>query len=478
MNLSSDKLKIIFGLKLKQFRLDKNLSLQELSGSSGVSASYLNEIEKGKKYPKTDKIYSLSQALGQEYDDMVSIKLDKRLLPIAGFLHSNFINDIPWDFFGIDAMVLFDMLVQYPTRFSTFVNAISRIGKSYNLETEQFYFAILKSYQEVHQNYFEHIEKLAFEFKNENITEDYDEYFLGKIFEKKYKNVVQYFDEFQNKGIGQLRSMYIAKDNKLLINKKLNSSQRAFVLAREIGFQVMNLKIRPFTYNWVKINSFEEILNNYYASYFASCVVVNQEKMKFNFIEFLKDSRPNNSFFLEQITFFKITPETYFQRLVNVLIRDIGLQKVFFIKIENEGKFIMTKDLHLNGRHFPQENTKEAYCRRFNGIGIFRLLNAGSNEIVSLQVSNYSEISKSYLEISYASKSETSESSITVGIELNEETKIKIGFLEHKSLLSKELGVSCERCSIFNCQDRVSAPSILQKIKQSQDLEKSIKRLL
>ncbi|HAI38788.1 MAG TPA: DNA-binding protein, partial [Maribacter sp.] len=45
-------IKLIFGLKLKQIRTEKDLSLFGLSKICGLSKSYLNEIEKGKKYPK------------------------------------------------------------------------------------------------------------------------------------------------------------------------------------------------------------------------------------------------------------------------------------------------------------------------------------------------------------------------------------------------------------------------------------------
>jgi transcriptional regulator with XRE-family HTH domain len=44
-----------FGLKLKQARTNKDLSIY-LAKITELSKSYLNEIEKGKKYPKTDKI--------------------------------------------------------------------------------------------------------------------------------------------------------------------------------------------------------------------------------------------------------------------------------------------------------------------------------------------------------------------------------------------------------------------------------------
>ena len=57
--IEEEYIRLIFGLKLKQIRTEKNLSLFGLAKITGLSKSYLNEIEKGKKYPKRDKILVL-----------------------------------------------------------------------------------------------------------------------------------------------------------------------------------------------------------------------------------------------------------------------------------------------------------------------------------------------------------------------------------------------------------------------------------
>jgi transcriptional regulator with XRE-family HTH domain len=80
MNLSGENIKIIFGLKSKQKRVDLDLTLQQLSKKSGLSASYLNEIEKGKKYPKPEKISKLAQALETTYEELISSIKDKLLI--------------------------------------------------------------------------------------------------------------------------------------------------------------------------------------------------------------------------------------------------------------------------------------------------------------------------------------------------------------------------------------------------------------
>ena len=93
MASDSDFIKTIFGLKMKQFRQKKSFSLQDLATITGVSKSYLNEIENGKKYPKHDKIAQLATALNCSYDDLVSTKLDKSLAPITEILQSDFFKE-------------------------------------------------------------------------------------------------------------------------------------------------------------------------------------------------------------------------------------------------------------------------------------------------------------------------------------------------------------------------------------------------
>lgn len=138
MSLNTDNIRLVFGLKLKQLRLDKSMSLTELSQKSGLSMSYINEIEKGKKYPKSDKIVSLAEAMGVDYDTLVSLKLNKKLEPISELLRSNFLTELPFEIFGISPADLLELLSDAPTKLSAFISTIIEIGRSYNMSVEQF----------------------------------------------------------------------------------------------------------------------------------------------------------------------------------------------------------------------------------------------------------------------------------------------------------------------------------------------------
>ena len=95
MIAKSQNQRIILGLKVRQLRQQKNITFKELKEQTGMSVSYLNEIERGKKYPKDDKIKLLADALGEEVAVLISPDLQGNLIPIGELLQSNFLSELP-----------------------------------------------------------------------------------------------------------------------------------------------------------------------------------------------------------------------------------------------------------------------------------------------------------------------------------------------------------------------------------------------
>ncbi len=52
------------GLTVRKLRSDREFTLQALADESGISKSYLADIEKGRKNPTTDVIEAIASALG------------------------------------------------------------------------------------------------------------------------------------------------------------------------------------------------------------------------------------------------------------------------------------------------------------------------------------------------------------------------------------------------------------------------------
>ena len=157
--LTDEQVRRIFGLKLQQIRNGQGLSLLGLSKLTGLSKSYLSEIERGKKYPKPDKVVQLVEALNTQYDELVSLKLSGKMAPLSEIIQSGILKEIPLELFGIDEGDLIDIIVEAPERVTAFISTIFEIAKNYDVTRENFYLAALRSYQESHDNYFPDIEE-------------------------------------------------------------------------------------------------------------------------------------------------------------------------------------------------------------------------------------------------------------------------------------------------------------------------------
>lgn len=490
--MNNEHIKLIFGLKLKQLRQEKGLSLQDLSSKSGISSSYLNEIEKGKKYPKTDKITALSSALDTEYDELVSLKLDKKLQPIAKLLKSNLLTELPFDFFGVDTAQILELFSSAPTKLSAFVNAIFEIGKNYNLSVEKFYFAALRSYQELNQNYFPELESEAARFIGEkiDINEKFiDEQHLSELLKNLYGITIEFFDEEDQPVISNMRSIYRPKSKVLMINKRISTNQRAFTMAKELGFQFMELKERPYTSSSIDVKSFEEVLNNYKASYFAGAILIREELIVEDVKQWFGSETWNPDALIEMSERFSATPETLFYRIGNVLPKYFGIDNYLFMRFDalpGSQKYFLTKELHLSKRLGPQENKEEHYCRRWVSISILDHLSSKQEAgkyvkpIVDCQKSFLSNRKEDFFVFSMARPLNILKQlniSVSLGFEVDESLKSKIKFLADKNISRQEVNQTCERCGIFDCKERISAPTLLQKDRQQEQIRKVLEKL-
>ncbi|CAA7194092.1 helix-turn-helix domain-containing protein [Chryseobacterium potabilaquae] len=486
MNAESDFIKTVFGLKIKQQRQKKNWSLQDLAIKTGLSKSYLNEIENGKKYPKHDKIIQISDALECTFDDLVSTKLDKSLTPFNTILQSDFFKEIPLDLFGINKNNLISIISDAPKKVTAFINALIEISQNYNLGKERFYFAVLRSFQELYDNYFPEIEEKVIQFAHENQLElntHLEAEALENILSKKWGYTIQSekFEKFET--LDHLRSLFIPEKKLLLLHKKLEKDQKVFILAKETGFNVLELKNRPNTYSWLDFGSFEEILNNFYASYFAGALLIPKQKIIEKTSEFFTQDHWNPQSFENLIKSFTHSPETFYYRLTNILSSELGIKDLFYlclVKKKNSDKIQILKELHLNHQQAPHANaTNEHYCRKW--IAVKNLHHLKENEtLTDAQISHYKDHGVSYLVISTSQKnpfSDGSNRSYCLGILLNAQMIRKINFIKSSSLKTINVGVTCESCSIADCEVRQAPPIRIEKERFNLNMKNAIERL-
>ena len=495
MALSTENIKIVFGLKLKQLRLDQGLSLSEVSQKSGLSISYINEIEKGKKYPKSDKIIALASALGVDYDALVSLKLSKRLEPISELLNSNVLSELPLDLFGIDQSTLLEMLSDAPTKVSAFIGTLIEIARNYNMSVEQFYLSALRTYQEMNDNYFEEIEYAAEAYlAQKNISDDMvpDEQYLTDILQREYGYTIKPINEVTNPELKTVRSLLVPHPdgNILLINAGLTGVQKSFIYGREIGYQYLKLKNRLFTTSLVEADSFEHLLNNFKASYFASAIIIRRTLLVPKLKAFFSQQTWQPNALLALIEAFNTTPESFCYRLSNILPKHFGINQIFFLRFNNfagHNQFELTKEMHIARKHIPHTVKDEYYCRRWVSLTILQdltekiKLGAGGNTICKAQLSRYVDSGEQYLMVSFAQQTAPAQHlnvSVSMGIFVNEEARKVIGFLDDPAIRHRLVNETCERCSLFDCKERMAAPVVLNRKHKHEELKKTIKNLL
>ena len=488
-------IRLIFGLKLRQLRKERGYSTAELAGKLGLSMSYLNEIENGKKYPKTDKIMSISQALDVPYDRMVSLKLTKNLAPIGQILESNLLDDIPLELFGIDSQKLIEIIADAPMKVSAFISTIIEIGRLYGMTQENFYFAALRSYQELNENYFEDLEKQVALFRNEfkMHNQSFDAKTLQDLLETQYGYDIDQETLGKHPQLNNIRSYFIPKKRKLLINKHLADTQKAFLFGKEIGYQYMKLgDEREYITPWYKPSSFEQVLGNLKQSYFSGALMINETDLVADLEHFFSQNQWNGSLLNELMHKYNSSPEMFMQRLTNLVPKHFGLNNLFFLRFNkdferNNDETHLTKELHIGQLHNPHATElNEHYCRRWISTSIFehikQLSDAGqyTQPIVAAQKSRHIDTKKDYFCITFARKmgrNPNQSLSVTIGILINNDSKKKIKFIDDPQVPTRDVNQACERCSIADCAQRAAPAKSVEEARNHEYIENTLKNL-
>ena len=488
--------KVIFGMKLRQFREQAGLSLTDLGARIKLSTSYLTEIEHGKKYPKAEKIARMAEALGRNYDDLVSIRLDEQLSPLSDFLESPVLHNFPFHLFGISPAQVVELMTRQPLEASALVNALIGIAESYNIGVEHLYRSALRSYQELHENYFPEIERAVDEFAHSaRIKGDPTPGFadLRANIEKRFNYRLDEKELSKHPKLNQFRSVLVTKRGSpptLLINPALSSRQKKFILAREIGYQVLGLTDRAMTSAPERVDSFEQVLNDFKASYFAGALLIKREPLLKDVREFFALERWQPRRFRDFLERYEVTPEIFLYRLTEVLPEYLGI-KLHFLRFNHEGgNYRLVKHLNMSQVLIPGgTGLDEHYCRRWLAIRILNDLDRDQatrrkpvEPIVGVQLSRFVDTNERYLCVAMArhlALNPSATSSVSLGFRCDEEFERTVRFARDPSISRLDIDGTCERCrlTIAECQDRAAPPVLLELQRTRRDIERELESL-
>lgn len=490
MQISAQNVRFIFGLKLKQLRAENNYSLSQLSELTNISKSYLNEIEKGKKYPKPEKISSLANALNTSYDNLVSLQLGKKLTPISSLVKSDILSELPLAFFGLSAHDLLVLLANAPIQFSAFVDAIIRIGREHDFKVESLYFSVLRSFQEMHNNYFPELEaaakslrkKLKLDARSSNIKEK-----LITLLEAEYQYKID-LDGFKNKPkLENLRYLLVPNTlPTLLINKKLSQTQITFILSREVCFNILKAKKRPQTSSWIETLSFEHVLNNFRSYYMSSALLLDERSFTKGLVDFTKKEVFNPQEVVALIKETNVSAEVFMLRITNLVPKYFRYSKLFFTRYNhslNDNTYTLSKA--LNGADLSQSESnhlEDKACQRWVAIDALTRLEKAQNSngtnqpICTIHKVRFESSTNQYLVISMTHAIEPGNNlncCISVGFLLNERFLAQTKFAHDMSIQEHIITYEWLK-NQTNVYDGISNTPILAREQELLELRKKI----
>ncbi len=486
-SMNPENLKIIFGIKIKSYRTEQGLSLQELSRRTGLATSYLSEIESGKKYPKPDKLLRLADTLGIDYDTLVSTKLSKSLDPFTALINSELINQFPFHLFGISASDILGLFKNKPDNAQAFLQTFLEISRAFDMSLDNFLFAALRTFQRNHNNYFHELEKLAEEFslRHELMNTSLAYPQLRMILKQNYGYFIDETEIAKHPVLQSFRSIFRNKA-RLFLNNRLLPSQKAFILAREIGFNEMGIVDRPLTSSWIKVQSFEQLLNNFKASYFGGALLLPQHEIVKNIRGFLNLERWDNVAFLQLLEKHNATPEMLLYRLSQIIPGVLDLNRIFYFRFttSTDGRTVrLTKDLNMTETLVPYGlGFDEHFCRRWLPL---RLLNSVRNQHVSItsgaQRIHFIKSGTRFLMLSMArslSLAKNRSSAIAIGIKIDKNSESLIKFIDDPAIPEEEVSETCERCPLTDCSVRVVAATTISKEMRAKTREKALQQFI
>jgi predicted transcriptional regulator len=232
-----------------------------------------------------------------------------------------------------------------------------------------------------------------------------------------------------------------------------------------------------------RATTFEQVLNNYKAAYFAVGLLIPKKSMIRDMETFFAKPTWDGDFLLSLLEKYQVSTETLFQRM-NVLPHHFGINRLFFMRIVHDttlGQYHIDKELHLSQKHPLHSNgLSEHYCRRWAAISSFQELNKNETQAF-VQRAIVHGTSDEYISLTLsrtAYPSVNQQVSVTIGFLVDKKLKKHVQFYSDQQIPKTEVGVTCERCPIQNCAQRAAAPVQWEAKQQRKAIREALNRVL
>jgi hypothetical protein len=247
----------------------------------------------------------------------------------------------------------------------------------------------------------------------------------------------------------------------------------------------------------VRVESFEQVLSDFKASYFAGALLVNGDGLARSLGEFLSRKTWDSGAYLKLMKDFGSTPEAFSYRVSQILPGRLGIDKLYFMRfhhVQGSDEYEMNKMLNLTGMAVPRGvGLTEHYCRRWVTTRALKELDerlaAGEprsyfrddSPLVRAERVQFVQEGAEFFVVTVAQplREPTKTSSITLGFLIDDNFKRVVKFWNDPALKGSQVGLTCERCPLppESCDLRQIGP-IFQEREQKQERQLEVLRRL
>jgi len=382
-----------------------------------------------------------------------------------------------------------------PLQLSALIATLIDLAKTSEMSKSVFSRTALRTFKEFHDNYFEDIEKEVKKFRKKFMPDSQKVITfetLGKILKSEFGYDIDDKILGRQKEFKDLRATVIkGKKKRLLLNPKLSSSQKKFIVGKELFYNSTSIKDRAFIYSDQNLETFDQLLNNYKASYFSTALIINRDYLIPDIKEFFALEKFSKKKLTDIIKEYDVSPEMLFQRVANLAPKYLGLNKFFFLRFNSKvdsDYYTLSKEVRLNiSRNPGGYQSNEHYCRRWISIKTLEDLKAKlknspnySGFATDAIRSTFHNSNDKFFSISIAKPSrliENNLTSVTLGFCIDDALKSNVKFWNDPKISDQIVNDTCEMCDIDDCLLRAAPPISLQKQEKVQKINSALQKL-
>jgi hypothetical protein len=377
-----------------------------------------------------------------------------------------------------------------------FVRAMVEVGRSCDVHVEHFLLAALRSYQQLHSNYFEDLETEARRLRREIGVADavvLTKGMLSTLLRERWGVIVDQSSLSGSPLLSDLRSALAPGQvsDTVFMNPLLMESQKAFVLAREIGYRFLGLVERATSSPWLEVGSFARVFSNFQASCFAGALLVEKEGLRRDLEHRFESRNWDGAALVALMRRYRVTPESLLHRLTQIVPRYFGFTDFYLLRF-NVAQSDPAATVHLskwlNTSEVPVPRgfgLNEHFCRRWPAL---RLLadsvdrGAGPDHprVVARRI-RFMDEGAEFLEISMsrplALRADTM-SAVSVGFLVDSNLRRRMRFVDNPILERDDVNLTCERCGLESCEERVAPAALFEAHRLRRAKAKALEDLL